>query len=344
MKKKGIELTRAKLVELFYIDDQTGLFRWAIPWGNIKQGYQASGKIIEGVRYLNIYGIDYDYSILQSLYHTGEKDHKDYRVYKTPELTREYLTSLFYYEGKRLYWNVHRGRIKPGDICNKEHVRIDGKLYKTHKVIWTMFKGEYKDTIHKGEDPFDIDTLEMSSKLLHDKRLSTGKRDQGIFKQGKKYKSTFGGEYLGMFNTLEEAIKARLVKVKEHFKRIGKKIKIILDTVPFYKMVRSVFDTIPKQEYVESISKDQPKDLQMDEYEDLSDFKLCIDRTISKPIPEDAKIEVIEPKEPIHKKTLTEPQTANFEKKIGYTYRKDRKIKEKQGINPLFLNPARFPS
>ncbi len=74
---------------------------------------------------------------------------------KTIQLpSQETLLDLFYYKDGGLYWNTKRQKIqqdtKAGFHCPKSgyiFIRLDGVLYREHRLIWQMLIGECPNTI-----------------------------------------------------------------------------------------------------------------------------------------------------------------------------------------------------
>ena len=80
------------------------------------------------------------------------------------ELTQEIVRELFDYRDGNLYWNEHRSNIKHGDLAgyvNKRgyrYIRIDGKLYLTHRLIFLYHNGYIPKSIdHIDSNPSNND-------------------------------------------------------------------------------------------------------------------------------------------------------------------------------------------
>lgn len=64
-------------------------------------------------------------------------------------ITQARLKELFEYRGDGLYWKVSERNIKPGmragcieKANNYRRIRIDGGLYREHRLVWLYFYGE----------------------------------------------------------------------------------------------------------------------------------------------------------------------------------------------------------
>ncbi len=136
----------------------------------------------------------------------------------------------FYYDGVNLIWKKSRGRMKAGSIAGcpndtgRIRVRISGKYYKAHRIIWEMHNGP----IPEG---YEIDHLDHdpSNNRLNNFRLVLGKENAKNRPKNKNNTSGYTGiswdkergkwwahimvNYkticLGRFDNLDDAIKAR---------------------------------------------------------------------------------------------------------------------------------------
>ena len=74
------------------------------------------------------------------------------RVSNKPVITRDRLVELLSYDedSGNLVWNVRRrGQVNPGDIAGHldatgyVHARLDGRLYKAHRLVWLHVTGAW---------------------------------------------------------------------------------------------------------------------------------------------------------------------------------------------------------
>lgn len=157
-----------------------------------------------------------------------------------PELTKEYLESLFTYceeTGNLFYRKLVNGlsndRINHpvGSIINKGRnnylrCQIQGKKYQVHRLVFLMHHGYLPEII----DHIDRDTLNNRIENLREctasfNRVNTNPRSDntsgysGITIKNGKYIVRIGKdgvrEQVGTYDTLDEAITIRNLKVKE---------------------------------------------------------------------------------------------------------------------------------
>ena len=119
---------------------------------------------------------------------------------------KEYLNDIIRYEDGKLYWKKR----KKGVTLNKQigyidktgyrSVRIDGKLWKEHKIIWIMFNGEIPDGfqidhINRQRDDNRIENLRLLTRSMN---LINNSRSNIYIRQDrtKKYEAhcTFEGK------------------------------------------------------------------------------------------------------------------------------------------------------
>jgi len=146
------------------------------------------------------------------------------------KITQKLLNSLFYYEDGKLFNKVDRAsRSKKGDragaSCGKTQyrlIRIDGKNYMEHRVIFLMHHGyltKYIDHIKNEltEDGIKSNKIgnlrEVSSSSNNQRKiLDNGKKYRGVYKQrGRWYAQiSVGGvkHWLGVFDNPEDAARA----------------------------------------------------------------------------------------------------------------------------------------
>lgn len=156
------------------------------------------------------------------------------------DLSFERVRDLFDYDAEN-GWPVRKkdqfGRIVNRPCGNKPvckgygQVRIDGKTYQTHRIVWLLVHGEWPDgeIDHKDRNPMNnrIENLRVasSSENSHNHGLqrnnSSGYPGVSFHKPSKKYQAYIKVDnkiiYLGLFNTAEEAYRAyQLAKIKYH--------------------------------------------------------------------------------------------------------------------------------
>lgn len=133
--------------------------------------------------------------------------------------SQDYLNEIFEYKEGKLYWaKDKRGGAHKGDLAGcvskakgYRFVKLDGSLYREHRLIWKMFKGEdtVNDLDHINQDKADnrienLRSVTRSINMLNNK--AKGVRydpDAGRFTAqiGINNKQVF----IGSFDTEEEA-------------------------------------------------------------------------------------------------------------------------------------------
>lgn len=153
------------------------------------------------------------------------------------ELTYERAIELFRYDGVNgvLMRKLKSGRWKVcGDTSNHSHgygyVRVDGKSYLAHRLVWLLVYREWPDEIDH------IDRDRMNNRLnnlravtrnenMHNQRMSknnsSGYPGVCFHKQRNKYMANIGVNgkrtHLGLFPTAEQAFTAyMLAKIQYH--------------------------------------------------------------------------------------------------------------------------------
>ncbi len=139
-------------------------------------------------------------------------------------LTKERVLELLEADFKagKLFWKVTRGKVKQGDQAGSPsihsgywHVMLDGKMYRSHRVLWLMYYGEWpKNQI----DHIDCNKRNNAITNLRDvtcrENQSNRKRPSlagttGVFPKGRGYSAQIqiNGKtrYLGTFDTIEAA-------------------------------------------------------------------------------------------------------------------------------------------
>ena len=163
-------------------------------------------------------------------------------------VTKERLKSILEYKEGDFYWKItgkgikHKGCLA-GSIRNTGYraIRIYGKLYQAHNLVWLYFNGEYipGSVDHKNGNRIDnrIENLRKATKsenamnkCIQSNNTSgvTGvffRKDTGkwsacigkgkVIENGIVVKS--GRRYLGCFDSFEDAVKARKDAEKEVF-------------------------------------------------------------------------------------------------------------------------------
>lgn len=152
-------------------------------------------------------------------------------------ITQAYLKSLFDYQDGQLIWKVtNSNRIRIGQIAgtlNKDgyiHIIIDGIVYKAHRLIWLYHYGKWPekliDHVNRNKSDNRIENLREVSQQenqRHTKIQSNntsghcgvswnkplGKWRAQIMTNNKQI-------HLGLFNNIEDAVKARKEAEKEH--------------------------------------------------------------------------------------------------------------------------------
>jgi hypothetical protein len=148
-----------------------------------------------------------------------------------------YLNSLFEYKEGKLFWKVSRSsRIKVGQEAGNlgkrgyRAVRIDGKLYLTHRLIFLMIHNyvpQYLDHIDGDRLNNRIENLRPATKLENSRNVKLSKKNTTGFKgvvfdkDYNKWRAQIyhNGKchYLGGFDSLDEAVhKVKTVRESLH--------------------------------------------------------------------------------------------------------------------------------
>lgn len=148
----------------------------------------------------------------------------------------EMIKNLFQYQNGNLIWLVSKGKAKKGQIAGSPDkqgyliVRINGKAYKAHRLIFLLHKGYLPQFIdHIDRDPSNncIENLReatnsqnQANSKLHAKN-SSGYRGVSWHKTAKKWEARASinkkQKYLGCFDTAEEAHQACKLAVQNYF-------------------------------------------------------------------------------------------------------------------------------
>lgn len=145
-------------------------------------------------------------------------------------LTQERIQHLFTYDHKNglLIRNFTRGHALVGTSSSAKDkdgygvIGIDGKLYRTHRVVWLYVHGNfpngYLDHINRNKADNRIENLREVSKAQNRENIDKAKSNQSGFKgvwlhkQTKKWCASIGYKgkniHLGSFSSIEEAYNA----------------------------------------------------------------------------------------------------------------------------------------
>lgn len=160
------------------------------------------------------------------------------KVNKLPE--SDYLLSIFNYNPDTgvVTRKVRRGKWQAGEVVNHVNhsgyleVRVDGKLYKLHRLIWKMFYGKDPvgeiDHINRVKDDNKIKNLRDVDRLINsiNKDLqsnnTSGMRGVSFSKQKDRWISfiKINGEHkhLGTFASFDDASKSRKEAEKKYWR------------------------------------------------------------------------------------------------------------------------------
>jgi len=149
------------------------------------------------------------------------------------DLTRERVFELLSYDSKKgiLTWLCSRGGVKKGSLAGQLHIdkrnkytriKVDGKKYFAHRLIWLLVKGDWPD----GQiDHIDGDGLNNRIENLRDvcqsenlknsrAHLNNTSGETGVFwsKRWKKWRAQIRADgranHLGYFQSVKEAADA----------------------------------------------------------------------------------------------------------------------------------------
>lgn len=157
-----------------------------------------------------------------------------------PLPSQKKLQELFYYKDGELYWKeriYHNIDLsKPaGYIDNQRYrvIRIKGKLYQAHRLVWKYHYGkdpkEFIDHIDGNKSNNNMENLREATRQQNSYNRGPQKNNKlgikGVRKYGNKYRATIiingKNKHLGMFNTIEEARLAREEAEKKLFKEFS---------------------------------------------------------------------------------------------------------------------------
>lgn len=146
-------------------------------------------------------------------------------------MSKEELERLFEYKEGHLYWKVTRGKAIKGMKAGTRHargyimIRVNGKRYLEHRLIWIMFNGEipkHLEIDHIWHIKHDNNPLKLRVITHKDDCKNVGKKKNnttGItgvtwHKMSSKWQAhiTVNGTklYLGCYEHFDDAVAARL--------------------------------------------------------------------------------------------------------------------------------------
>ena len=155
----------------------------------------------------------------------------------TDELRQQYLREIFEYRDGNLYWKINkRSKMKnkkAGYITSTGyvHVRIDGKTYVAHRLIWVYHNGSFGDMeidhINRTKNDNRIENLRLATKAQNRQNVgirkdnSTGYKGVSYRKDTKKWRVQVGvsGKQItfGYFDDIElAALVATMAREKYH--------------------------------------------------------------------------------------------------------------------------------
>jgi hypothetical protein len=156
-------------------------------------------------------------------------------------LSQQRLKELLEYnpENGLLIWVTQRGKgVKKGSVAGTKQngyiqIKIDGKLYKAHRLAWLYVYKEFPeneiDHINEIKDDNRIVNLRLATKRQNMQNISNPRADNKSGYLGvcwhNRYKKWYAQisinnkkKYLGYFNTAEEASKAYIKAKRLHHK------------------------------------------------------------------------------------------------------------------------------
>lgn len=166
----------------------------------------------------------------------------------SPEEVLSWISELLEYKSSQgqFIWKVFRaGNAKIGDIAgsiNSQgyiHIKLKGITFKVHRLVWLMEHKEWPkgfiDHLDQNKTNNHISNLRDVDKSTNNFNIKVKENNTsghpGVYwyAASGKWRAQIGGsknrKYLGTFNTLEEAITARELAVKEQNIYIHKETK-----------------------------------------------------------------------------------------------------------------------
>ena len=143
------------------------------------------------------------------------------------ELTQQRLQEILDYDPETGVFTrkVSSGGKKAGSIAGSPNVRgywtvgVDGKYYKAHRLAWLYVHGEWpegvidhidRDTANNAVSNLrDVTQVENSLNVKVRERSKTGVNGVRHHHDGRRFRATFRGRHLGLFEKFNDAVAAR---------------------------------------------------------------------------------------------------------------------------------------
>lgn len=160
-------------------------------------------------------------------------------------LTQARLKELLHYDPETgvFTWRRNYGRVRKGtragyqEPCGRIQIRVDGRLYRAHRLAWLYKRGEWprrqidhRDGDHSNNRWKNLRSANNAQNQWNagrSKNNSSGRKGVHRRNQTGRWRAFIGldnrQKYLGDFDTFEEAAAARLAAEKQHhgvFRRI----------------------------------------------------------------------------------------------------------------------------
>lgn len=134
---------------------------------------------------------------------------------------------LFEYRDGHLYWRQSKGRAKAGSkagyinkFLGREYVRVEGKRYFTHRIVFAMFHGELPEYVdHIDNNPLNnkienlrkVDASQSQWNTRKQKNNTSGMKGVSYHKKSRAWRvrvSAKNREYcLGYFKDIDDAMR-----------------------------------------------------------------------------------------------------------------------------------------
>lgn len=150
-----------------------------------------------------------------------------------PDGTRPTILEAFRYEDGALISLFKTSKYSVGDVVGHARpgdgyirIKFAQKMYFVHRLIWELHNGPIPagheiDHINGETGDNRIENLRLASRRENAKNLSLQTRNKsgvhGVAYMNNHYRVTIGGEYLGFYETFEEAVQIR----REAERRLG---------------------------------------------------------------------------------------------------------------------------